>query len=667
MNGTPPRWNDGLEGAARRIAETDRSPLRVLAGPGTGKTFALMRRVMRLLETGVAPEQILVSTFTRTAARDLSRELQRMRVAGSDRVRAGTVHGLCHAVLSQGDVFRQTGRIPRPMLNFEEKFLLEDLRGTNGEQLRALDKRLEAFGAAWARLQSDTPGWPHDAQDQAFLDTLLPWLRFHESMLVAELVSEGLRFLRDNPASPHRPRLAHVLVDEYQDLNRAEQVLLDNLAVAGALTVIGDEDQSIYAFKFAHPEGIATFDRVHPGTHDESLDECRRCPRVVVTMANALIAHNPARAPRTLQPLPGNPDGEVLVLQWRTMEEEATGIAIFLEERIRSGRVDSGRVLVLAPRRQFGYAIRDALNEIGVRAHSFFYEEALDGNPREPDSCSALEAFALLTLLARPEDRVALRCWCGFRSPSLNSGAWRRIRAHCQASGVSPRTALAELSEGRLVLPNTRVLVDHYRNLVARLEGLRGLQGPALLDALFPAAETWAEPVRAVAGAFPNEGNPAGLLEVIQRGVTQPELPIDVNYVRVMSLHKSKGLTADLVIVSGCVEGLMPNRPRGGTPEDQRRELEEQRRVFYVAITRTRGTLVLSSVTTLPRDLAWRMGALVLRGGGPTHAATIASRFLDELGPARPATVLGTTTVRRTPAAPATPAGPPAADQRPTR
>src|SRR5213594_2626319 len=102
---------DNLEGAARRIAETDQSPLRVLAGPGTGKTFALMRRVMRLLQEGVAPEQLLVCTFTRTAARDLSRELQRMGVTGSDRVRTGTVHGLCFSLLSQADVLRLTGRV----------------------------------------------------------------------------------------------------------------------------------------------------------------------------------------------------------------------------------------------------------------------------------------------------------------------------------------------------------------------------------------------------------------------------------------------------------------------------------------------------------------------------------------------------------------------------
>ena len=271
------------------IAETNHSPLRVLAGPGTGKTFALIRRVMRLLEEGINPSRLLVCTFTRTAARDLQDELGRLGVTGADKVRAGTVHSFCFSLLSRAEVLESTGRVPRPLLKFEERFLLEDLRGTNNEGIRDLSKRLIAFTAAWARLQSETPGWPQDQQDQIFLHRLEAWLIFHEAMLIGELVLESLRFLRDNPASPYRPQFAHILVDEYQDLNRSEQVLLDELAARGHLTIVGDEDQSIYAFKHAHPEGIAQFHESHPGTHDENLEECRRCPRLVVSMANALI------------------------------------------------------------------------------------------------------------------------------------------------------------------------------------------------------------------------------------------------------------------------------------------------------------------------------------------------------------------------------------------
>lgn len=619
-----------------RIASTDQSPLRVLAGPGTGKTFALMRRVKRLLEDGVDPESILVSTFTRTAAQDLQAELDQLGVQGANCVRAGTLHSFCFSLLSRAAVFELTGRVARPLLKFEERFLLQDVSSSTKEGLRDLRQRLEAFNAAWARLQSDAPGWPQDPKDQAFHNALVSWLRFHEAMLLGELVPEALRFIRDNPASPDRPRFAHVLVDEYQDLNKAEQVLVDELAASGKLTVVGDEDQSIYtSFRYAHPEGIAEFDREHPGTHDESLNECRRCPKLVVQMANALINNNNSRSSRRLKIQDSNPDGEVYLVQWPTMEDEADGIAAFIRNRIHTGGVQPGNVLVLAPRRQLGYAVRDALTRQQVPAHSFFYEEALEGDPTKRPGCEAQEAFTILTLLARPGDRVALRAWCGFGSPSLRGGAWARLRNHCEQSGDDPLSALDGLAAKTLVLPGTKPLIERYQALQSQVNALTGRRGDQLLNALFPASEQWAEPIRALATAASADGDAAELLETLRRGITQPELPTDVNYVRVMSLHKAKGLTADLVVVVGCVQGLMPTLERHASPQQQQELLEEQRRLFYVAITRTRRTLVLSSVTRLPRDLAHRMGAIV-QGRDGKMAPTISSRFLDELGPQRP-------------------------------
>ncbi|GAB4145912.1 MAG: DNA helicase PcrA [Planctomycetota bacterium] len=644
MNGAGFRWDDGLVGPARRIAELNHTPMRVLAGPGTGKTFALMRRVARLLQDGAAPNRMLVCTFTRTAARDLEVELARLGVEGVDEVRAGTLHAFCFGLLGRAEVLEATGRVPRPLLHFEERFLLEDLNGDGFGGIRERDRRLQAFNAAWARLQSETPGWPHDPVDQAFHRELVGWLRFHQAMLVGELVPETLRYLRDNPASPHRRAFDHVLVDEYQDLNRAEQVLLDLLAEEGHLIVIGDEDQSIYSFKFAHPEGIATFDGSHPGTHDEGLDECRRCPRLVVELANTLIGNNPGRTPRVLTPLPENPEGEVLVLQWRSIEEEAEGVAEIIRRRIQSGDVETGRVLVLAPRRQLGYAVRDALNALGVLAHSFFQEEALEGNPKQLAESGAQQAFTLLTLLANPDDRVALRCWCGFGSNSLLSGAWARLRQHCETSDDSPRAALERLASGDLTIPHTRPLVERFRELQRRLGELAPLRGQALVDSLFPGDRDWTSFIRSLASTIEgDEFDALELRETLRIGITQPELPTDVDYVRVMSLHKSKGLTADLVVVIGCIEGLVPTLT-DGTPAEQAASLEEQRRLFYVAITRTRRVLILSSVTELRRDLAFRMGAQV-RGRNRVNAATIASRFLAELGPSRPAAVLGTSIV----------------------
>jgi ATP-dependent DNA helicase UvrD/PcrA len=635
------KWDDGLRGVARNIAETDLSPLRVLAGPGTGKTFALMRRVARLLQNGAKPERMLVCTFTRTAAGDLTKELGQLGVEGVENVRAGTLHALCYEIISRTDVLNTMGRTPRLLLNFEERFLLEDLVGDSFGNIHQRAKRLEAFNAAWARLQTDEPGWPTDPIDNLFNNSLQAWLRFHEAMLIGELVPETLRYLRENPACSDLSAFDHVLVDEYQDLNVAEQTLLDLLAEECSLTVIGDEDQSIYSFKYAHPEGIASFSDTHTGTHDESLDTCRRCPSLVIELANKLIANNKNRTSRALKPESGRPPGEVHVVQWRTMRDEAIGIARFIHERIKSGIIKAGRVLVLAPRRQFGYAVRDELNALETPAHSFFHEETLDGNPKQLDDSQAQQAFTLLTLAAFPEDRVALRCWCGFGNNSLRRGAWERIRSQCEMTGDSPHTVLKALAEGSLKLPNCNDVVERFKALGSALSTLHLIRGKGLLDAIFPETEDWSRQFRDIASHIEDdEFDATTLLEALRNGVTRPELPTDVDYVRVMSLHKSKGLTADLVIVVGCIEGIMPRLEPNLSRSEEQRFMEELRRLFYVSITRTTKTLVLSSVTSLPTDLALRMGALSASSKDGV-STTIASRFLNELGPTRPRAIRG--------------------------
>jgi len=636
-------WNDNLTGAALRVAESPNSPLRVVAGPGTGKTFALMRRVTRLLEEGETPHRILVSTFTRTAAADLFCEIANLGASGASDIIAGTLHAFCFRLLSGSEVFPHTGRIPRPLLSYEERFMLQDLFQVGLGGIRDCQRRLVAFNAAWARLQSEDPGWPHDPNDTSYHNGLISWLRFHQCMLIGELIPETYHYLRNNPNCPERTAFDHVLVDEYQDLNKAEQLILDLLAENGMLTVVGDEDQSIYSFKHAHPEGIAKFSQYHSSTFDETLLQCRRCPQLVVNMANDLISHNASRSPRILTCLPGNPQGDINIVQWTSLEEEAQGVADFIHSRINANQVDPGRILMLAPRRQLGYSVRDALNGLGVSAHSFFNEEVFDGRPQDSQGSLTQQFFTLLMLLANPDDIVALRCWCGYGSSSLRSGAWLRIRQHCENSNVSPRSVLQQLSSGTLTIPYTGGLVDRFRELETRLAALDGLQGHNLVDAIFPDGEEWASRFRLYAQIDGEDDcDSQTLFERIKSKIIQPELPTDVDYVRVMSLHKSKGLTADMVLVLGCTAGMIPSViPQDLTPSEQVRFIEEQRRLFFVALTRTRQALVLSSVSALPRNLAHRMRVPLGRGGDATHARTISSMFLSELGHSAPSPVAG--------------------------
>jgi superfamily I DNA/RNA helicase len=543
-------------------------------------------------------------------------------------------------MLSNEQALTATGRVPRPLLRFEERFLLQDMKKSGLGGIRAGGKTLLAFAAAWSRLQHEEPGWPTDPADQKFQANLLAWLKFHRAMLIGELIPEGIKYLRLNAHSPYRSKFEHVLVDEYQDLNRAEQQLIEYLA-NGNLVVIGDEDQSIYSFKHAHPEGIVEFPETHPATEEAGLYECRRCPHRVVAMANALIRHNQSRSDRQLKPFPGNPEGEIYLVQWPNMAAEAAGIAQFVKARTDSGSVTPGSVLVLAPRREFGYLVRDKLIEAGVSAHSFFSEELLDGDPKDVGASRAQQSLALLTLLSDPDDRVALRCWCGFGSASLADGAWARLRAHCEASGDSPRQALEKLAAGTLKLANSNHLLARFAELKAETARADGLRGQALVEAVFPVAQEWAAPFAEISGSIEEDDfGPDKLGAVIRRSVSQPEMPAHVDYVRVMSLHKSKGLTADLVVVCGCLDGLIPTTDEGATPEEQQRAVEEQRRLFYVAITRTRKTLVLSSVASISSALAFRMRARTSAIVGDA-ARTVTSGFVHELGAECPAAITG--------------------------
>jgi DNA helicase II / ATP-dependent DNA helicase PcrA len=197
---------------------------------------------------------------------------------------------------------------------------------------------------------------------------------------------------------------------------------------------------------------------------------------------------------------------------------------------------------------------------------------------------------------------------------------------------------LVTLDEGGFRLQHVGPLVGQFRELRVLLGELEGVGGQVLLDTLFPENEEWADEVRRLAEKLGLEGlNALGQRDMLRNALTQPELPTDVEYVRVMSLHKSKGLTADLVVVTGCVEGLIPTIDYDMPDDERELLLREQRRLFYVALTRTRQSLVLSSVARLPVETAHRMGARIRPWG-----ATLASRFMRELGPTAPQAIRGT-------------------------
>ena len=166
-------WDEGLDkaGIAYKIASAKEDRIRVIAGPGTGKSFAMKRRVARLLEEKVSPEKILAVTFTRVAAKDLHRELQKLDVPGCEDIEGLTLHGLAMRILARQHVLKSLGRTPRPLNTFELKAMYNDIAPHTGgkKKCKAL---VEAYEAAWARSQGDEPGFPATPEEKTFQKTL---------------------------------------------------------------------------------------------------------------------------------------------------------------------------------------------------------------------------------------------------------------------------------------------------------------------------------------------------------------------------------------------------------------------------------------------------------------------------------------------------------------
>lgn len=634
-------WDTGLEGVHKEIAASNSHRLHILAGPGTGKTFALMRRVARLLQSHVAPERILAISFTRTAAEDLMDQLLKLETPGADKVTACTLHSLCFRILANEEVFEHTRRVPRPILSHELDQLYEDLATSFGGK-RHVRKLLNAYEASWARLQHELPGPPPDEAAQAFQTALLAWLRFHQCMLVGELVPLTLDFIRHNPALQVIPVFEHVLVDEYQDLNRADQALILQLAANGHLLVVGDDNQSIYSFRHANPDAIRHFTQENKPCETFELTQCRRCPPNVVELSNALIANDPRRS----RDVPLRPDSRLAsanlwFVQHADMEDEANTVADFIAAYLaRNSGLPPGQVLVLAPRRAFGNAVKDALIARSLNALSYFTEDLL--KTRE-----AAIGFTLLTLAASPEDRPAIRAWLGLgASTGGYSSSYARLRAHSTASGVDVKSCLDAMAADELAIRHTGALVERWRELELRLEEVKGLSPIDAVRAVWPPDATEARDIRLIAESLALQTETlSALVEALREVITQPTLPkADGNIIRVMSLHKSKGLTATLVVVVGCIAGALPTIDAKSSPEAQAQELDEQRRLFYVAITRATRTLVLSASAHVPVAVAYRAHVPIVRRvarSGEPFAQLAMTPFLGELGPSAPAAISG--------------------------
>lgn len=420
------------------------------------------------------------------------------------------------------------------------------------------------------------------------------------------------------------------------------------------ICIVGDDDQSIYSFKFAHPEGILEWCDQNSGAADLALVDCRRCPGRVVRIANHLIGESPTREhDRTLVEFGPNGEGEVRIIQFQHLTDEVQGICDIVEQ-LMGEDTHPGEIIILAQRRKIGNYIYEELVRRVVPAKSYYQEAELEDQETQ-------ERFALLKLAANNDDRVALRWLVGKDSSAWYRGGYANVRARCEQTGLSPWSILDALSEGELNLPHTSPLVAAFEGIREKVEELNVLfeeEGiGALIDEVFPVDDERWRDLRSLAIEIAQleeedaqfEGDLGTFVGDLSYAIAQPEIPSQIQDVRIMSLHKSKGLSAVATIVASCVEGVIPTRPDpDATPNEQLAQIEEQRRLLFVGLTRVKARPTDAEPGRLFVTYSARMLAADARQSGiqPAHfdyqdAVLQASRFLGQLGPSAPAPEAG--------------------------
>lgn len=652
-------WNDNIEAGspAYNLAASDENTIRAVAGPGSGKSFAINKRILRLLESGVSPDKILAITFTRTAAHDLKTEISSLGIEGAEQVHTRTVHSHALRILMKDGVLEQTGRVPRMVIEHEQQPILRDLDREEFEGVRNKKRLLDSYLAGWAKLQQDIPGFTESQIDQNFKTDLLAWFNSHSGILVGEVIPIVVDYLRNNPAVEYRNEYEYILVDEFQDLNKSEQEFIRLIRGDANLVIVGDDDQSIYGFKYAHPQGIQEVDVLFGDFTDVPFDVCRRCPTLVTRMASQLISNNPNRTLGELNPFDTNPEGIVNIVQWTDYDSEMIGLSQFIIGELDKGTIEPSDILILSPRRKIGYRLRDLLLTARIPVKSYFRESVIEKDHVQ-------RSFSLMNFLAHPEDKISLRFLLGYNSNDYRKNQYARLRQLATDRSLSIKETLDSILRAELPEANLRSIVNTYRTIIADIPNLKNtiIEDPengfqnffvtieAQEDDFYELDQVYRKVIAEVGteSIEEDENNFDGWFKEVMQSMLEmialPDTPDNIDHVRIMSLHSSKGLSAKLVILSSMIDQLMPFLPSTLEADLRDSVIQEARRLFYVAITRCKsstnydGRIVISSFLSIPGVEALQMGVSANPRG---DLRTRSSRFVTEFGAISPAPIRG--------------------------
>ncbi len=617
-------------------------PLLVLAGAGSGKTRVLTARIAALVdEWGVDPRSILALTFTNKAAGEMRERVSRLLSRDPAGMWIGTFHAIGARML----------RRHATRLGWSPSYLIYDsddserlTRRIIKDELRLDPKRWSprAMRSAISAAKNELVGveeYAGKVLDPFTRNAAQVYERYQRALRDAnafdfdDLLVKPVDLLRSQPdlLERYRERFQFVLVDEYQDTNRAQYDFLQLIAGEHSnLFVVGDDDQSIYGWRGADIRNILEFERDYPAAAVVRLEENYRSTQRILTVANEVISQNVRRKGKTLRT--ANAAGErISLVEMADEADEAEWIVGEMLNRLGDGSQRSPRDLVVLYRTNAqSRALEEALRREGLPYRVI-------GGQRFYERREVKDVLAYLRLVANPADDEAFLRVVNVPRRGVGDTSVARLAEHASARRIPLLAAAAEVEEIGALRGGAARALPELAALLAKHSALAGTGVPldeitrsivtetgfmeALREEGAEGEDRLANVEELIAGAAElqlriEQGDP----ELVGEEVAEAGLrPIDIflahvaliadidqhdanaDAVSLMTLHNAKGLEFPLVFISGMEEGLFPLSRSYDEPE----QLEEERRLFYVGITRAREKLLLTTARRRRRGGEW--------------------------------------------------------------
>lgn len=613
-----------LNDRQREAVVYDSGPQLVFAGAGTGKTRVLTTKIAYLIEDlHIAPNRIFAATFTNKAAREMKARVESLTGIPCAGLWIGTFHSLCARILRREahrigyarhfsiyDSDDQISLIKKVMKELQ----IDERSMTPASVLRAISRHKNACTPPEKLV--DTGKSYYEREVIRVYVRYQERLKEQQAMDFDDLISNTVYLMRNGPEllRSYQELFSYVLVDEYQDTNLAQFYLVRHLAEShGRIFVVGDDDQSIYGWRGAQIDNILSFDRVFTNTKVFKLQQNYRSTRPILEFANAAIAVNAHRAAKELWT--SEEHGEkVVVTHFADDRQEANEICDEID-KLRQDGVALTDIMVLfrtnAQSRSFEDAMRKRNIPYMVVGGVSFYER------REIKDC-----LAYLRLVVNRDDDIAFARIMNVPARGLGQKSYEGLVRTARGRGLSLLACVLDGVEG--VTGRARKAFDELQGLFSELTAMyeRNEQPQDILKTAIKRSGYLDmyqnDGSEEAAGRVENinelvntlaiwaEENPerslADMLEEISLVADVDSLDDSEGRVPLMTLHSAKGLEARYVFVAGLEDGIIPSRQNF----DDERRIEEERRLFYVGVTRGIERVMCSHAT-----LRWRFGSIV--------------------------------------------------------